>query len=60
MAQKKYISFSNVFALLIITFNVINLSLEGRLFENFGLFTKNIIYDFEYWRLLTFPFVFNS
>lgn len=60
MKRKTYISFSTIFVLLIITLNIINLAFGGQLSNNFGLITNKLANNFEYWRLFTYPFVFNS
>lgn len=58
--KNKPFSVSIVLILLVIIVNILNIGFNGLLFDTLSLNLKQIILNAEYWRLLSYPFVFNT
>ena len=58
--KNKTFPVSIVLILLVIIVNIFNIGFNGLLFAMLSLDLKQIILNAEYWRLLSYPFVFNT
>ncbi len=60
MSKNKFTSFSIIFTAFIAVINIINIALNGVLFDISSLDIGKITLNFEYWRLISYPFFFNT